>query len=131
MLTPAGVLVAYDWSAARTFTDDEALERWATTFEARYRRPPSEAIPLDPRILEARASGFTLTDAVEFAWPLSMTLDAFVRYMLTETRVAAAIRNGTPRDAIAAWCRETLAPVFGAGSREVIFNGYVAYLRPS
>lgn len=131
VLAPGGVLVAYDWSAARTFADDDALEQWATTFEARYPRPPSEAIPLDPQILGARATGFRLTDAVEFAWPLSMTLDAFARYMLTETRVAAAIRGGTPRDAIAAWCTETLAGVFAGRPREVVFRGYIAYLSPA
>lgn len=130
VLTPGGVLVAYDWVTARDFADGDALERWATTFEARYPRPPSEAIPLDPQNLAARATAFTLAGAVEFAWPLTMSADAYARYMLTETRVAAAIRNGEARDAIAGWVAETLAPVFGEEGRDVVFRGYIAYLRP-
>ena len=49
--------------------------------------------------------------------------DAFARYMLTETRVAAAIRAGTPRDAIAEWCTETLAGGVAGRPREVVFRG--------
>lgn len=130
VLTRDGVLVAYDWATARDFTDDGALDAWFAAFEARYPRPPSEAVFLDPPTLAAMSNDFDLDDATSFAWPLEMTAERYARYMLTETRVAAAIRRGEAREAIGAWCRETLAEVFGERVREVLFKGYVAYLRP-
>ncbi len=130
VLTSDGILVAYDWATAREFVDDAALDAWFTSFRTRYPRPPAEAISLDPQTLAGYASAFRLTDAMTFAWPLTMTGDAYERYMLTETNVAAAVRGGTPLDDIRAWCRETLADVFAGRPREVLFRGYVAYLRP-
>ena len=132
VLTPDGVLVAYDWATARDIVDDTALDDWFASFITRYPRPPSEAVFLDPPTLAAYAyaSAFVLTDAMTFAWPLTMTAEAYERYMMTETNVAAAVRGGTPIEDIRAWCRETLADVFDGRPREVLFRGYIAYLRP-
>lgn len=127
VLTPEGVLVAYDWATAREIVDDTALAAWFTTFRTRYPRPASEATFLDPPTLAGYASAFVLTEAMDFAWPLTMTAEAYERYMLTETNVAAAVRGGTRQDDIRAWCRETLADVFGGRPREVLFRGYIAY----
>jgi len=33
-----------------------------------------------------------------------------------------------PEADITAWCRDTLAPVFGAVSVPVLFTGYIAYI---
>ena len=48
--------------------------------------------------------------------------------MLTETNVAYAIANGIPEAEIREWCRRTLAPVFQGAPREVLFEGYIAWL---
>ena len=130
VLTPDGILVVYDWATARAFVDDPALDAWFTVFRTRYPRPSSEAIFLDPPTLAGYASSFTMTDAMTFAWPLTMTVDEYERYMLTETNVAAAVRGGTPLDDIGAWCHETLAAVFDGRPRDVLFRGYLAYLTP-
>lgn len=128
VLTPDGVLVAYDWATAREIVDDTGLDAWFTRFRTRYPRPASEAIFLDPPALAGYASAFVMTGAVTFAWPLTMTAEAYERYMMTETNVAAAVRGGTPLEDIRAWCRETLVDVFGGRPREVLFRGYIAYL---
>lgn len=132
ILAPDGVLVAYDWATAREFVDAPSLEAWFQQFDARCPRPPSEAVPLDPRTLERLADGqLRLTDELTFAWPLTLTADAYARYMLTETRVAAAVRRGEPLGSIADWCHATLAEVFDRRARDVVFRGYIAYLRPA
>lgn len=131
VLTSQGVLVVYDWATGRELADGDELDEWFTAFDGRYPRPTSEAVPLDPDALERLAAGFRLDDAVTFAWPLPMKADAYARYMLTETRVAAAVRRGESLSEIAAWCHASLAEVFGGRTRDVLFRGYVAYLRPA
>ncbi len=131
VLAPHGVLVAYDWATAREFADAGPLDEWFAEFEARYPRPASEAVHLDPPTLAGLARDLRLDDATTFAWPLPMTADAYARYMLTETRVAAAVRRGEPLASIARWCHATLAEIFDGREREVLFRGYVAYLRPA
>lgn len=130
VLTSDGVLVAYDFASARSFADDEALDQWYTGFVARYPKPPSEAIPLDPERLAGAAPSFRLMAQTSLRLPVTMTADAYERYMLTETNVAAAVRGGTPLDDIRTWCRTTLPDVFGRHERDVLFTGYIAYLTP-
>ena len=52
-------------------------------------------------------------------------------YVLTETNVAAAVRQGAVRSEIRTWCAETLAPVWNGKPRDVLFHGYFACLRPT
>lgn len=130
VLTPGGVLVAYDFASARSFADDDALDQWYAAFMARYPKPASEAIPLDPERLAAAAPSFRLMAQTSLRLPLTLTAVAYERYMLTETNVAAAVRGGTPLDEIRAWCRATLPDVFGGRARDVVFTGYIAYLIP-
>ena len=49
--------------------------------------------------------------------------------MLTETNVAHAIESGTERDQIRAWCASSLAPIFAAQPREILFEGYFVCLQ--
>ena len=60
---------------------------------------------------------------------LPMSLDAYLRYVLSETNVDSAVARGDS-DATAAgeWCRRTLAPVFAHGDVDVVFPGYVAVM---
>ena len=53
---------------------------------------------------------------------------AYLNYALTETNVAYAVQNGMAEAQIRAWCEATLAPVFRARPREVLFQGYFACL---
>lgn len=130
VLTPGGVLVAYDFVSARSFDVGEALDQWYAGFVGRYPKPPSEAIPLDPERLAAAAPSFRLIAQTSLRLPVTMTVDGYERYMLTETNVAAAVRRGTTLDAVRTWCRATLPDVFGRRDRDVLFTGYIAYLTP-
>lgn len=127
VLAPEGMLVVYDWSTARRFIHGEVLDNWFAEFRRRYPRPPSEAIPLDPATIGDHTRALRLIDSRLFTWPLTMSVDEYERYMLTETNVAAAVRGGTPLEEIRQWCRETLAGIFGGQLREVLFHGYIAY----
>lgn len=131
VLAPHGVMAVYDFAAARSFADpqDTTLDDWFETFLTRYPKSISQAIPLSPAILATRARGLHVTRGETFELALELTPDFYVSYMLTETNVHQATRGGVAIDAIGEWCTATLAPVFGARPRTVLFRGYLATLQ--
>jgi SAM-dependent methyltransferase len=133
VLSQRGSLAVYDFSAARAFDDEPTpvLGAWFEGFLVRYPRPASQAIPLSPAILAARARGFRVERGEDFEVSLELTPEFYVRYLLTETNVQAAVRRGTPVEDIHSWLTTTLHPVFGGRPRPVRFGGYLALLRPT
>ena len=127
VLRPDGTLVVYDFAAGRTFrdADGDALATWFTMLRDRY-----PAVPRDPLDLD-EPTGFRLRLRHEFAVELTMTRDAYVAYVMTETNVAAAIGRGTPEPEIERWCTDTLTPVFAGNPSAIVFTGYVAALTPT
>jgi ubiquinone/menaquinone biosynthesis C-methylase UbiE len=130
VLRADGVLVVYDFSAGKRMAGSAALAEWFAEFRRRYPPRPSSGRPLDPGILATLAEGFRADGAEVYEEAIAMTPEAYVDYMMTETNVASAVREGAREEGIREWCRETLAPVFGGRAREVLFDGYIAYLRP-
>lgn len=127
-LTPEGTLVVYDFSPGRRFILDSSLENWFKEFRKRYPVPNDGARPLDPEILLAQAKGFRSRGHEHFEVGLLLDAEFYVNYMMTETNVGAAIREGAPEPAIRKWCTETVTPLFAGTSQEVIFEGYISYL---
>jgi len=128
VLADAGVLVVYDFAAGRTLRDTVDLDAWFEEFLRRYPPPPGFGNEIRPDTLRACGPGLRLDHYREFQVGLELTPAAYVNYVLTETNVALAVQKGVAEAGIRAWCERTLAPVFGAGSREVVFHGYIAYL---
>ena len=129
VLRPRSFLIVYDFSPGRTFPNDASLAAWFDQFSSRYSWPPFNGNPLNPEILAHADARFAMENHEHFSIGLPMTLAQYLDYMLTETNVAQAVTNGTPRAAIRDWCATTLAPLFSTGPREVIFEGYFACLR--
>src|SRR5260370_40008 len=117
-------------AAGRTFSDSTSLDEWCTAFERRYPLRPDEAQELDPKRLGRMTSLFRVESSDDFEIPLTLSPAFYLDYVLTETNVAHAVRSGALLAEIRGWCEDTLAPVFGRRSREVVFRGYIAYLRP-
>ena len=130
VLTNDGVLVVYDFSQGRTFAhstaESTALGTWFDEFESRYPRPRGGETAISPESLPEQATRLRVEAHEYFALPLPMTLDAYVAYVMTETNVANA---PVPAAEVRQWCTQTLEAVFGVTRREVIFNGYLAWLR--
>jgi ubiquinone/menaquinone biosynthesis C-methylase UbiE len=129
LLTPNGRILVYDFSPGRRFRDSPALDEWYSTFQSRYPRPPNEARPLDPEILARLDSGFQVAAYEYFEIALTLTPAFYIEYVLTETNVAFAVRNGAPADQIRKWCEESLRPVWNGKDREVFFSGYFACMQ--
>ncbi len=130
VLEPGGLLLPYDFAAGRNFAHQPGLDVWFTAFRERYPFPQSEAIPLNPTILDSIHPAFAVTSSSEFSVSLPMTFPAYIDYMLTETNVAAAVRRGVDLAEIKAWCEQTLRPVWqGSGTHDILFPGYFACMR--
>jgi ubiquinone/menaquinone biosynthesis C-methylase UbiE len=127
VLTPAGTLVIYDFSAGRRFRQDPALDEWYQAFEIRYPGQPGYA--LDARTMDYERFGLQLDAYHEFEVALPLTAPSYLEYVLTQTNVERAIARGVPEDGIRDWCRSTIAAVFGPAARDVLFRGYVAYVK--
>jgi hypothetical protein len=48
---------------------------------------------------------------------------------MSEARVERAMMNGAAEDDIRAWCRRTLADIFDATPRDVLFEAYLALVK--
>ncbi len=125
-LTPDGTLLVYDFSPGRSFRGNDRLDDWFTAFATRYPWPHNEARELNPRILESLDSGCRLGQHECFEIGLTLSPGFYLEYMLTETNVASAMRDGGSYDEIRQWCSETLAPVWDGREHEVLFRGYFA-----
>ncbi len=131
VLHPDGALVVYDFSAGRTVRDSPRLDDWFTEFLVRYPRAEGSARKLDSELLADVATGFRLAGSEQFEIGLELSADRYCDYVMTETNVAHAIRNGQDPEVIREWCAGTLGEVFAGSPREVLFHGYLAHLLPA
>ena len=77
------------------------------------------------------ARGLLRGPYADFEGGLTLEAEFYARYMMTETNVAHAIRNGADSE-IRSWVETALRPVFAGRPREVLFNGYWAvFEKPS
>ncbi len=128
ILVPGGVIAVYDFSPGRAFSDSGSLGDWFSRFIARYPWAPDNAAHLDPDRLSGMRYGFRLQSSERFDIGVTLTPAFYVDYMMTETNVSFARRNGEPEGAIRSWVASTLGPVWGEQPQEVMFPGYFACL---
>lgn len=130
VLGPNGHLVVYDFSQGRRFVKFSSLEIWFDQFRQKYPAPQNSGQPLSPAILAEIAPGFELIAQEEFHIPIPMILATYVEYIMTETNIAHTIRaSQSPEPEIRHWLTSTLTPVFNNQTHDVLFPGYIAYLR--
>lgn len=126
VLARDGVLVIYDFSPGRSFRGTTSLDQWFSSFSDRYPSPANEGRHLTPATLAEMSTGFRMRSHEEFEIGVPLTRERYVDYMLTETNVAAAVRNGASRPEIKSWCADTLSLIWDHTEREVLFRGYFA-----
>jgi SAM-dependent methyltransferase len=128
VLARDGTFLLYDFSPGRRSVSGDELATWFTSFEQRFPWPPGWE-PFDVRELPLNAYGLRLADYTDVEVRLSMTFDAYLRYMLSETNVDDSIARGAcSAEEARDWCRETLGAVFADGDVTVIIPGYIATL---
>lgn len=126
VLAPGGLTAVYDFSAGRRLKDDPRLGAWYEAFSNRY--PPKPGYDLDVSEIAYAPHGLRLDAYEEFDVAVPMTLQSYVRYVMSETGVELAVERGVAEWEIRGWCEATLEKVFGGAAREVLFEAYVAYV---
>jgi hypothetical protein len=128
VLTRNGTFLLYDFSPGRRSVSGDELATWFDSFEQRFPWPPGWE-PFDVRELPLNAYGLRLVDYTDVEVRLSMTFDAYLRYMLGETNVDDSIARGAcSAEQARDWCQETLEAVFADGDVTVVIPGYIATL---
>jgi ubiquinone/menaquinone biosynthesis C-methylase UbiE len=127
VLRADGVFTIYDFSDGRRFHDGDRLTRWYDAFEKRY--PPQPGYAMDVRELPFADAGLRLDSYQAFQVTVTMSMDAYARYAMSQTTVEAALARGASEEDIGRWCRSTLTGVFEGRSHDVEFDAYVAYVR--
>jgi SAM-dependent methyltransferase len=128
VLSPGGNVLVYDFSPGRSFPDSPSLHTWFTQFISRYPWPPSDALEIDPERLILLDRRFRLQSHEHFEIPLNLTPDFYLEYLMTETNVSFALKNGESEAAIRSWCASTLQPIWQGQAKTVLFRGYFAFL---
>jgi SAM-dependent methyltransferase len=131
VLTRDGTFLLYDFSPPRRSVSGGDLERWFASFEQRFPWP-SGWQPFDVRQLPLGSYGLRLLRYADVEARLTMTFDAYLRYMLSETNAEHAIASGAcTAEQVRDWCRETLKSVFAGDEVTAVIPGHVATLTHS
>ncbi len=129
VLAPGGRLLVYDFSTGYRLRGQDNGTEWFAEFVKRYPWPPAESTPLDPERLAAQCAPLMPVAAERFEIGVPLEPEFYLRYLMTETNVAHAIRRGIPSDEIRSWCEAAMTPWWRGQSQEVLFEGYWAAFR--
>ena len=120
VLAPGGTIVVSNYSFGRPAGVEDA---WPARFSERWRRPTASVVDAT-----SFAGGpFRVVADERFPVTIPMTIDAYLAYLMTETSVAQAIRDGADAVGVRAWCAEALARGFGA-EQPVVFEATLVVL---
>ncbi|HXC82003.1 MAG TPA: methyltransferase domain-containing protein [Trebonia sp.] len=129
VLTSDGTFLLYDFSVGRRSVSGNELADWFASFQQRFPWPSDGWQPFDVRESPLVAYGLRLLDYTGVECLLPMTLDSYLRYMLSETNVDNAIARGaSSAEEVREWCRGTLEAVFANGEVTVVIPGHIATL---
>ena len=124
VLTIRGSLVIYDFSTGRRMAGESRLDAWFASFESRYPFPSAGA--LDVRAMDFAGAGLQLEHYEELEVGVPLTATSYLAYVLSETNVEVAISEGVLESDVRRWCEPALGALFGGGSRDVLFEAYIA-----
>jgi ubiquinone/menaquinone biosynthesis C-methylase UbiE len=122
VLRPASWLVVYDLNFAARMKESPLLGEWTSTYRRRFPHPSRNKSPLTAdeiaaaRLREVLSESFVHTEIFD--------IDALMSYLMTQSNVLQAIREGRDTDAgVRAWLRETLAPLFTSPTGTFEYDG--------
>jgi len=128
LLTAGGWLIPLDFGDAGRSTDIADLEGWhRQVFQATFPSPSSR----DPMITDEEASrfGFGGPTSHRFTTGYSFTASGYARFLMTESRVTAAVEYGHREpEEIRAWLEAQLGDLFRDRTCPVTFEGYIQAL---
>lgn len=127
VLATGGWLVIYDFSSGRRSPEAPGLDAWFDAFEREYPFPPGYA--MDVRAIDFATHGLTLDGYQPYEVLLPISKPAYLEYVLTETNVERAIREGQPEADVRRWCARGIDAVFARDTLPIAFTGYYACVK--
>lgn len=125
VLKPGGWLIIYDNTITDQARDCPAYTTWYNTqFLARYPKPPRDESPFTPA--DALAYGFRLVHSEDYTNEVSLSLDEYADFLLTQSNTIVAVDMG--RESLAEardWLRTSLSAVLPDTPTRFVFGGYV------
>ena len=128
-LKPRGWLVVYDNNITGDMVDEPSFSTWyRKSFSEKFPRPLRKERKLDSNALYH--NGLKLIKEEEYSNKINFDLDSFIRYLFTQSNITNEINKneGAYKD-IESWLFDELNPIFKCQSKEVLFGGYVWYVR--
>ena len=127
VLAPGGWLVIYDFSSGRRSPEAPGLDGWFEAFEREVPFPPGYA--MDVQAIDFAPYGLALDGYQPYEVLLPISKSAYLEYVLTETNVERAIREGQSEADVRRWCARGLDAVFARDTVSVAFTGYYACVK--
>lgn len=128
LLTTRGWLIPLDFGDAGRSADMVDLERWhRQVFQTTFPSPSSR----DPMITGREASRFGFDEPTNhtFETECSFTASRYARFLMTESRITAAVEYGhRSAEEIRAWLEGELGALFQDRACGVNFQGYIQVL---
>ena len=127
-LAPRAWVVIYDNSFGGEMEGCASFGDWyATELSRRFPRPPRDESCLASE--ELGSAGFELSTDQRYSNTVDLTLDEWVAYVLTESRVASRLGSASSDGTDArSWLLRSAAPFFAGRARTLRFGGYIWYL---
>lgn len=127
VMVPKGLLVIYDFWISDRMQENDAYTEWFHDFYlTEFPKPPrKEEVWWQSDLLE----GFIIKDQVTYKMRHEFDLDAFIRFMMTQSNVHMQIQSGQKTENEICWqMKQTLSPIFGEISQTLIFDAYSWYI---
>jgi SAM-dependent methyltransferase len=127
VLAPGGHFAPYDFSTGRISIEGSQGADCFRTFERTF--PWSPGYSLDLGALPYREYGLTLLVHEEFLVEIEMSQTEYIRYVMSETNVEAAVASGMSEGDAWDACSRIFNPLFSSGPRPVNFRAVLAVAR--
>lgn len=128
VMAPGSLLVIYDFWISDNMLGNDAYTEWFHNFYlAEFPKPSrKEEVWRQGDLPE----GFIIKDQVTYQMRHEFGMDAFIRFMMTQSNVTWQIQNGRKdEDEIYRQMERSLSPVFSGTVQTLIFDAYSWYIR--
>lgn len=129
LLKKSGWLVIYDNFISDKMVDVPLYKEWFhNEFLVQYPKPPRNEEKWSNT--DVNLLGFHIQKQDEYSNTLRMDQDRFIKFMLTQSNVIAAVEQGdNTLEDVKAWFQNTLEKVFDGNTKELVFEGFIWYLQ--
>lgn len=129
LLDSDGWIIIYDNNILGEMEGGLGFSEWYNgEYSLKYPKPARKEQPLSRSALQE--SNLTLFKADEYTNSIRYSKDGFVRYIMTQSNITAAIKEHRySRKDIELWLSNKLDPIFGKEERNIVYGGYIWYVK--